>query len=188
VPRSRYDHQVSGEAGASSEGELYQIAIGTGVIVNVALPPGNDGSAIGAYFARASAPYERWLARARPELDALFAQLVVEGEPLVPIAQKFEELAGTFLEDGDDRNFAKYHKGGPLALRLNGSRHMPRHRSLDLFMLVSRRVEKAKIEAIVARVAAVLVGTQAEPAPPLPPAAPVIEPPRSWWARLLGRR
>lgn len=147
---------MSGEAGATIESELYCVAIGSGVIVSVAPPPGAGGSAVADYFAREAAPYQRWLERARPALDALFARLVHEGQPIVRYAQPFEEIWGTFVEDGDPKSFAANHRGGPLIVRLAGHRHMPDYQSLNLSFLVSRRVEKRAVEPIVARVAGIL--------------------------------
>ncbi|MBL9019863.1 MAG: hypothetical protein JNL83_37105 [Myxococcales bacterium] len=142
---------MSGEAGASIEGELYRIAIGSGVSIGLAGDPGD-------YFARESAPFRAWLERAKPALDALFERLVAEGEPIVRFAQSFEEIWGTFVEDGEAKAFARYHRGGPLIVRLSGIRHMPELQSLNVAFLVSRRVERARMEAIVARVADAIVG------------------------------
>jgi hypothetical protein len=71
---------VSGEAGATLDGEYFRLFIGSGVSVNIAVEPGRD--AVGDYFARANAPYLAWLARAQPALEALFTQLVAGGLPL----------------------------------------------------------------------------------------------------------
>jgi hypothetical protein len=153
---------VSGEAGASIDGTHYQIFIGTGMRVSYEPPPGDDGSAIGRYFDEDSAPYHKWLARARPALDALFAALIAEGAPLVPLGQKFEEIDGTIIEPGRDldRHFKQFHKGGPLAVRLDGGRHMPDHQSMNLHVLVSRRVQRSELDAIVERVIAALLSTR----------------------------
>ena len=180
---------MSGEAGAQIEGELYSIFVGSGCIVSVAIPPGDDGSAVGRYFEAGAVRYRQWLERARTELDACFAELVQAGTPIVPLKQRSEEIWGTFVEDGDDRNFRKYHKGGPLVVRLDGRQHMPDHRSLQLHFLVSTRVEKQKMQAIAERVAQILTRTEAEP--PVsepPPEVPSPASPPSLWARLFGGR
>lgn len=140
---------MSGEAGASIDGDLYRITIGSGLSIGVAGEPGD-------YFAGESMPFRAWLERAKPALDALFVQLVAEGEPIVRFAQKFEEIWGTFVEDGDSKGFARYHRGGPLIVRLSGDRHMAKLQSLNVSFLVQRRVERSRMEAIVARVADVL--------------------------------
>jgi hypothetical protein len=153
---------VSGEAGALIDGTHYRIFIGSGVRVSYEPPPGDDGSAIGRYFEEDSAPYQAWLARARPELDALFAAVVAEGAPIVPLAQTFEEIDGTIIEpDRDlDRHFKQYHQGGPLAVRLDGGRHMPDYQSMNLHFLVSRRVQRSELDPIVERVIAALLRTR----------------------------
>jgi hypothetical protein len=183
---------MSGEAGANLEGELYSVSVGSGLIVSVALPPGDDGSAVGRYFDDHSAPFERWMAHAKPQLDALFAQLVAEGEPLVPVNQPHETLDGTFLESGKDAHFRKYHRGGPLAVFLDGHGLLPEGQTLRLKLVVARRVEKKRMDALLARVAQVLLAARPPPEPPepddhgfdaLPP-----PPPPSRWARLFGRR
>lgn len=182
---------MSGEAGASLESELYALFVGTGLIVSVAMRPGGNGSEVGEYFERQSAPFRRWLERAKPALDALFVQLVAEGLPIVARDQPHETLWGTFIEDGDERNFRKHHKGGPLAVQLDGSARMPDHRSLTLMFLVSGRVEKSRFDPVIERIVAILRETHAEPAPPTPATpeprhvpAPVR---RSWWARLFSK-
>ncbi|MGE0870337.1 MAG: hypothetical protein AB7P03_17360 [Kofleriaceae bacterium] len=180
---------MSGEPGASIQGEYYELFVGSGIIVNVAIPPGDDGSAIPSYFERESAPYRAWLARARPALDQLFAQLVAEGEPIVPRDQPYEELWGTFVEDLDDQGFSAVHHGGPLVVRLSGPGLLGDLRSLAVTFLVSRRVHRAHMERIVERVAEILMATDTPPAP-----EPVLPPPprpparRSLWSRLWGKR
>jgi hypothetical protein len=152
---------VSGEAGAAIESTHYGIHVGSGVRVSFMPPPGDDGSAIGRYFERKSAPYTAWLSRARPALDALFAALITEGVPIVPLAQKFEEIQGTIVEDDrDGAHFRKYHQGGPLVVRLDGNGRMPDHGSLGLHFLVSRRVRRAELQPIVERVVGVLLQTR----------------------------
>jgi hypothetical protein len=187
---------MSGEAGASYQSELYTIGVSSGLSVSVAIPPGDDGSAVGGYFERESRPFHLWLDRARAPLDALFAQLVAAGEPLVPLAHPHQELHGVFLEDGSEAHFRKYYKGGPLAVHLDGDAHLTGGRSLTLSFLVSTRVERRRMEAIVARAAAILQSTlpdpfeapEPEPEPDdLAPAA-IPPPPRpSWWSRLFRR-
>ena len=190
-----YTAAMSGEAGANLEGELYSVSVGTGLIVSVAIPPGDDGSAVGRYFEDRSASFRRWLAHAKPALDALFAQLVGEGEPLVLVNQPHETLDGTFLESGKDAHFRKYHRGGPLAVHLDGDRLLPEGQTLRLKLLVSKRVEKKRMDALLARVAQVLLEARPPPEPPEPDnhgfddgidAPP--PPPPSRWARLFGRR
>lgn len=182
---------MSGEANASIESEHYSVAVGSGLVVDVALPPGDDGSAIGEWFDRHSAPFRRWLALAQPELDTLFADLVAEGEPIVPRAQPYETLFGVFLED-KEKQFHSRHRGGPLAVRLESHRLLSEGRSLRLFFLVSTQVSRARMESILARVAEVLsrhAVTAFEPQPseepedaPLEGVSPAPRP-RPWWRR-----
>jgi hypothetical protein len=65
---------MSGEAGATLRGEGWSLFLGRGLIEDVAIPPGAGGDYVGAYFDRESAPFRRWLERARPGLEALFAE------------------------------------------------------------------------------------------------------------------
>jgi hypothetical protein len=44
---------------------------------------GGDGHDVGRYFEEHSRPYRRWLARAKKRLDALFVELVAEGESIL---------------------------------------------------------------------------------------------------------
>jgi hypothetical protein len=193
--KAGYDRPMSGQAGASIEGELYALSVTSGLSVDVAIPPDDDGSAVGRYFERESAPYRRWLARAQPAVTTLFAQLVAEGEPIVPRAQPSQTMHAVFVENESEAQFRKHYRGGPLAVHLDGA--LPGDRSLQLQFLVSRRVERRRMERVVERVAEILTthlepfaldepvapdGDEPwEPTPPPPPARP------GWWRRLRGR-
>jgi hypothetical protein len=154
---------VSGEAGWTIEGERYGLFIGSGVSVDVAIPPGDDGSAVGRYFDRKSQPYRLWLERARPKLDALFARLVAEGVPLVPLAGKHEQVYRAVVEDSsshqadDDRHFRRYYGGGSLLVEVRDNDRLPRSQTLALRLAVSTRVRRSQLERIADEVAAILV-------------------------------
>jgi hypothetical protein len=153
---------MSGEAGATIEGELYRLFLGSGRMVSVAIPPpelGGDNGYVGRYFAQASAPYQRWLARAQPLLDALFAALVSEGLPLAREGTRAYESCHDQLE----------------------------HRSVNLSFNASAPVDKAQARAIILRVVAVLERTKDDPPEPEPEPEPEPPPRRMpWWRRLFS--
>src|SRR5688500_15823267 len=96
------DKPMSGEAGAQLDSEYYALFVGSGVRVSYALPPGGDGTEIGRYFQEESAPYARWLERARPALDGFFTRLATEQRiPLVRLSEPSEEIYGIIIEDVD---------------------------------------------------------------------------------------
>lgn len=163
---------MSGQAGWSIRGELYSLFVGSGRFVSVAIPRGGDDRSVGDYFERANLPYRRWLERAEPQLDALFAALVLEGMPLVRGDVECEEIDGVVIEEPDVKaeHFRKHSRGLPGAVQLQGGRAMPDGRSMSLRIVVSKRVARAELDAVAARVVAVLQATQAEP--PEAPAAP----------------
>jgi hypothetical protein len=178
---------VSGQAGADIAGEHYGLFIGSGISVCIAPPRDDDGSAIGAHFDAASAPYHRWLARARPALDALFAEILAQGPlPLVALAGPCEQIDGTIVEDSDTgaRHFAAYHRGGPLLLHAASNRHLPDGQSLNLRLVVATRVRRGDLDALLDRVAAVLLAHHAEPPPPPLPSPPAPVPAPGWVTRL----
>ena len=181
---------MSGEAGASIQGERYSIFLGSGRIVSVAIPPNGDGASVRDYFARANLPYRRWLERARPGLEALFAQLVAEGLPLVAHDARCEEIDGVVIEEPDAKadHFRRHSHGLPCPVHLRGGRLMPGGRSLNLRLVVSARVRRAQLDPIVERVVAVLRETEAEPADPTPALAPARPPSLAarLWAWLRG--
>ena len=172
---------MSSEASATLTCELFSLYLGEGVMVSIASEPGQPDH-VARYFANASAPFHRWLERARPSLVALFDRLVAEGHPIVPLAQPYEHIPGVFVEDSPDAEFRARHRGGPLAVHLSGSALLD-HRSLNLQFLVSTRVERARMQPIIEHVAEVLRATQAEPPAPVEPEPPP-PPARSWWRRL----
>lgn len=179
---------MSGEAGASIAGELYSLFLGSGVNVDVHVPEGDDGSAIGNYFAAESAQYERWLARAAADLEALFAEVRAAGTlPLVAVRQPCEQIDGTIIHDEDDyihgRHFARFHRGGPLALGVRG--HLPDLQTVNISVAVTGRVHRRDLDELLARVTAVLVRHAADPPPPPPPPPPEPPPrPENWPSRL----
>jgi hypothetical protein len=185
---------MSGEAGAQLRSEYYSIFIGRGVMVSVARPPWEDGSYVARYFEEASAPYHRWLERARPALDALFSEWVAAGDPALPIVrldQPFEQVDGAVIETPDRKSehFRQYHRGGPLMVHAHShGQLLPDHQSLNLALLVSTRVRQEALDELLKRVAAVLVPLEHEPEPPTPPApSPPSRPPASgFWRRLAG--
>jgi hypothetical protein len=177
---------MSGEAGAGIEAEYYGLFIGSGVCVSVAESP-DDGSAIGAYFAGASAPYVRWLARAREDLDALFVELHAQGPvPLVAVTTPCEQIDGAIVEQPDvkARHFSEYHRGGPLMIHASSHTLLPDGQSLDLRVHVASRVRRDDLDALLGRVAAVLLTHAAEPAATPAPTPPPAPPPRRWTDRL----
>lgn len=153
---------MSGESGADLDSTYYALFIGTGVCVSYEPPPGDDGSAIGRYFEEESQPYRAWLLRAKPALDALFEEVHAEGTlPLVPFGGASETIDGTIIEDvgaREDRaeHFRQYHRGGPCTVSVSGDDRMPDGQSLNLRLLVSARVSRKALEALLDRVAAVL--------------------------------
>lgn len=178
---------MSGEAGARREGTLYAVFVGSGVIVSVAVPPGDDGSAIGKHFAAANAPFERWLARAAPDLERLFALVQAEGRlPLVALRQDCEHVDGAIIEASDTkaRHFARYHRGGPLALSIGGPGLLPEYRTLRLSLAVTGRVHRRDLDDLLLRAAAALVPHAADPPEPPPAPKPAPPPAPSWTARL----
>jgi hypothetical protein len=177
---------MSGEAGASIEGELFVLFIGSGVTVDVRVPEGDDGAAIRNYFDSESAPYDRWLARAAADLERLFAEVRAAGSlPLVPVRQPCEQIDGTVVHEEDDdmhgRHFARHHRGGPLALGVRGT--LPDLQSVRFSIAVTGRVRRRELDELLARVTAVLVTHAPEPPPPPPEPEPPPEP-DSWSTRL----
>ncbi len=159
---------MSGEAGARIDSEYYSLFVGSGIRVSYAPPPGDDGTAIGRYFQEDSAPYVRWLERARPALDAFFAQLAAEQRaPIVRLSEPSEEIHGVIIEDveptgeeaGDERHFRQYSRGRPCPVSLNGSQRLPGLQSLELRLLVSERVRRSALEHILDGVADILLRT-----------------------------
>ncbi|KFA86735.1 hypothetical protein [Archangium violaceum] len=157
---------MSGQAGAQLDSEYYGLFIGSGINVAYAIPPGDDGTAIGRYFREKSAPYERWLERARPALDEFFARLAAEQRiPLVPFSQRAEEIHGVIIEDldssvldiGAEQHFRRYHRGQPCAVSLNGAGRLPDFQTLELRFLVSTRVRRSALEPVLQGVANILI-------------------------------
>jgi hypothetical protein len=186
---------MSGEAGARIEGELFCIFVGCGFNEDVRVPEGDDGSAITNHFDAASAPYDRWLARAAADLGALFADARTSGPlPLVPRRQPLEQIDGTIIDDGDDRSddrarhFAEYHRGGPLSISVRSHTLLPRWQSLSVAIAVAGRVRRGDLDALLARVAAVLLAHAADPPPPSRDPEPIPEPEPDGLAARLRRR
>jgi len=183
---------MSGEAGHTLRGRTYAVFVGTGVNEAPAQLPGDGPSAIGDYFAARSAPYLRWLERARPELDRLFETLAGEGLPLAELEAAGEAIDGVVIEDLDppaDRgdHFRLYHRAGrpcPVTVRGSGLGI----RSLVIRFQVTDRVERSRLDEVAARVAAVLRACEDEPAPPPPPELTPPTAPRrqSWWLKVLS--
>ncbi|WP_375771089.1 hypothetical protein NR798_09370 [Archangium gephyra] len=157
---------MSGEAGAQLDSEYYSLFVGSGIRVSYAPPPGDDGTAIGRYFREASLPYERWLASARPALDAFFARLATEQRvPIVRLAEPSEEIDGIIIEDvdpalsdaGAEQHFREYSRGRPCPVYLNGSGRLPGFQTLQLRFLVSTRVRRSALEPVLTGVADILL-------------------------------
>jgi hypothetical protein len=157
---------MSGQAGAQLDSEYYALFVGSGLSVSYALPPGDDGTAIGRYFREDSTPYERWLEHARPALDAFFARLAAEQPiPLLPLSEPSEEIHGVIIEDldptvvdlGAERHFRKYHRGRACPVSLNGAGRLPDFQSLQLRFLVSTRVRRSALEPVLAGVVDILL-------------------------------
>lgn len=187
---------MSGEAGARIEGELYSIFVGSGVNVDVHVPEGDDGSAISNYFDAASAPYDRWLARAAADLEALFADVRASGLlPLVPLRQHLEQIDGTIIDDRDDgeddraRHFARHHRGGPLSTSAGSHNILPHWQTLNVAVAVAGRVRRGDLDALLARVGVILLAHAADPPPPAknPEPAPDPQPPPQGPAARLRR-
>jgi hypothetical protein len=187
---------MSGEAGAELASHYYSIFIGTGITEGVAVPPDADDDYLGRYFADASAPYERWLARALADLDALFARLLGEGRlPLLPIATPSKQIDGAIGGGGSrseeemlDEHFRQHSRGEPLAVQVSGYGKLEAFGSLHLRLVVATRVNQAALEAALDDVASVLRAHSAEPKPPPKPNSPPRPPPREGWlARVRAR-
>lgn len=177
---------MSGEAGASLEGPRYRLAIGSGICEDIHVPHGDPDNAIADHFDRANAPYVRWLARARPDLDALFAA-DPPGLTLVAMDVPFEQIDGAVIDDvhgpddARDRHFAAFHRGGPLLV--HASDQLPDYQTVRLAVVVAARVRRSDLDALLARVAAILLAHRHEPPPPPPPLPPP-PPPLTWFTRL----
>jgi hypothetical protein len=170
-------------SGAFLQGGWYSVALG---------PPGTLDLPRRRH-AEPSAEHQAWLERARPALDAYFATLA--GDPALPLARfgdrPVEEIAGAVSDDlraipgkssDDSRRFRQDHQGGPVLVRLRGSDLLPSHESLELCLLVTRRVPRGRVEPILRHVAVLLDEARqgaaaADPAP---------APPRSLLDRLRG--
>lgn len=160
---------MSGEAGAQLDSEYYALFVGSGIRVSYALPPGGDGTEIGRYFQEESAPYARWLERARPALDGFFARLAAEQRlPLVRLSEPSEEIHGIIIEDvdpaladaGAEQHFREHSRGLPCPVSLNGSRRLPAPQSLELRFLVSARVLRSALEPVLEGVVDILLRTR----------------------------
>ncbi|MFY0525449.1 hypothetical protein ACN28I_20665 [Archangium gephyra] len=160
---------MSGEAGAQLDSEYYALFVGSGVRVSYALPPGGDGTEIGRHFQEESAPYARWLERARPALDGFFARLATEQRiPLVHLSEPSEEIHGIIIEDvdpsladtGAEQHFREHSRGLPCPVSLNGSRRLPAPQSIQLRFLVSARVRRSALEPVLEGVVDILLRTR----------------------------
>ncbi|HYO73057.1 MAG TPA: hypothetical protein VEU33_44045 [Archangium sp.] len=157
---------MSGQAGAQLDSEYYALFAGSGISVSHALPPGDDGTAIGRYFREDSAPYGRWLERARPTLDVFFARLATEQRiPLVPLSEPSEEIYGVLIEDleptvvdaGAEQHFREHSRGRPCPVSLNGAGRLPDFQTLQLRFLASTRVRRSALEPVLAGVVDMLL-------------------------------
>jgi hypothetical protein len=164
---------VTFTGGARLEGQYYRISV---------RPPA------GAVSGDASPAPDRvsWLARARPALDALFRELTADVElPLVPFSVEHEEVAGVVAgvdgRDKDDSALVRARtRGKPFLVRFSGVDLLPGGDTLELEIVVYRRIRHERVEAILHRVAGLL--TSAHGAPDSPP--PVS---RRLWRWLRGR-
>lgn len=174
---------MSGQAGWSIRADLYSIFVGSGRFVSVAIPPGGSGASVAEYFERANLPYRDWLERAQPRLDALFAQLVIEGLPLVRSDAPCEEIDGVVIERPDEKadHYRKYSRGLPGVVQLRRGREMPDGCSMNLRLVVSTRVQRVQLDGVTERVVAILRETHSEP--PEPPSPPESVPSRTLAAR-----
>lgn len=159
---------MSGEAGAQLDSEYYSLFVGSGIRVSYALPPGGDGSEPGRYFREESAPYARWLERARPALDAVFARLAAEQRvPIVRLTEPSEEIHGIVIEDvdpaladaGAEQHFREYSQGLPCPVSLSGAGRLPFPQTLQLRFLVSARVRRSALEPVLEGVVDILLRT-----------------------------
>ena len=187
---------MSGEAGWVIRRDLYSLFVGSGRTVSVAVQPG--GATVGEYFARENEPYRRWLERAQPRLDELFTRLVAEGLPLVGGDAKTSEIDGIVIEEPDEKaaHFRKHSRGLPCPVHLRSTIKRTGG-SVNLRVVVSRRVRRAELDPVIAQVLTILEETETEPAaPPLAP-APADDGPRAapslgarvtaWLRRLVSR-
>ncbi len=189
---------MSGEAGWVIRRDLFSLFVGSGRIVSVAVQPGAHGDGVADYFARENEPYRRWLARAQPRLDALFAQLVAEGLPLVGADAKASEIDGIVIEEPDEKaaHFRKHSRGLPCPVHLRSTIKRTGG-SVNLRVVVSRRVRRAELDPVIAQVLTILEETETEPAAPPPAPAPADDGPRAapslgarvtaWLRRLVSR-
>lgn len=154
---------MSGTAGGGIDGQHYRLSFDSGVNEDVAPPDDDDGSYISNYFAGASAPYQRALERAKPQLDELFAEWAARGHvPIVDFDQQCEVIGGTLIpdlthpddEDTQEAHFRTHHRGGPCLVSV--SRSIDGH-GLHLQFLVTDRVRESEIEPILQEVSALLL-------------------------------
>jgi hypothetical protein len=151
---------VSGEASAATRGRFHELVLGSGVSIGYATLPGQDA---GALHAADCAPLAAWIERARPGLDALFAELAADAAlPLAPIGDRHQEVAGVVIEDRqpDAGDHFRHHAGeGPYVVRLDVPLRGPDGPLLErarLRLSVTARVHRSALDALGARVAAVL--------------------------------
>jgi hypothetical protein len=129
-------------------GAKYSLFLGSGVSVALAGPPGD-------YFHRASQPLAAWLERARPDLDALFAD---SGLPLAPLEGPLEQVDGAIIEEPDHKaaHFGEYYRGGNLLVFVDGTSRLDGIHSLRLRIAVARRVHRRELDQLIDRVAAIV--------------------------------
>ena len=66
---------MSGMAGAWHDDTFFQMSATSGMMVSVAIPPGDDGSAVGRYFDEENRRFQAWLEQVLPPVRDHFASL-----------------------------------------------------------------------------------------------------------------
>ena len=94
---------MSGAPGAVHEADYYSISIYGGLSENIDPPPDEDPNEyLATYYDEENKPYELWLERCIPELEAVFQRAREErGMPLAPLGEKDGQVYGLVIEDTD---------------------------------------------------------------------------------------
>lgn len=154
---------MSGEAGAAIQSDYYHIQFSSGVMVSVAEPPWIEGEErdhdyTAAYFESENKRYINKLNEVKPELDALFNQVVATQE--LPILKHNSEsffFFGVVLEDTkeievnaeDNEQIESWlNDQTEPEMDLNLTFYTDRMESINLSITVNQRVLRSKTNAI----------------------------------------
>jgi len=198
---------MSGAAGARIQTEWYDVELDSGISISPAAMPGEDPSlAVGRYFERANKPFEAWLERARPRLDALFADIAASGRlPVAPYRPDAPYLYASIVEDvveestdpgrvalrkQEERERLRWAERNPdtlVSVELSGSRFEPVFFSFRLRMTVKGSTRRSALQLLEGEVATLFASTaqvEPEPEPDLSPKPVVVARPPGLLRRL----